>query len=130
VNLHQVVSGAIGAINPLVLSEWRVSTGYNTQPDGTRTPNYRVIESVPIQVQALTYTDLQKLGGLNIEGTRRKVYMNGNVEGLDRQAIKGGDLITMGTAPGFPGPTTWLVSQVLEHWPDWCSVAITLQNGG
>lgn len=129
-NLHQVVSGAIGAVNPFVLSEWKVSAGYNTLADGTRTPNYRVVEGVPIQVQALSFTDLQKLGSLNIEGTRRKVYMNGNVEGLDRQAIKGGDLITMGNLAGFPGPTVWLVAQVLEHWPDWSALAITLQNGG
>ena len=47
--------------------------------------------------------------------------------GPNRQAIKGGDLFTMPSLPTFPGPTTWLVTQVLEHFEGWTSVALTLQ---
>ena len=129
-NLHGIVSGAIGVINPPTLCTLRTSTGNTTRPDGTRVPGYSDTPLVPVQVQSLTYTDLMKLGGLNIEGIRRAAYINGNPQGIDRQAIKGGDLITMGNLAGFPGPTVWLVAQVLEHWPDWSALAITLQNGG
>lgn len=128
-NLHGIVASAISAVNPLIACTWRQSTGFNTVPDGTRVPNFQDVANIPCQVQALSYTDLMKTGSMNIEGIRRKVYMKGNPEGIDRQTIKGGDLLVMPDLPGFPGPTTWLVAQVLEHWPDWCSVAATLQNG-
>ena len=126
-NLHAIVAGAVGVVNPFVFAALQLSTGYNTGADGTQTPNYATINDVPVQVQALSYTDLMKLGGLNIQGTRRAVYLNGNIEGVDRQAIKGGDLFVMPDLPDFPGPTTWLVTQVLEHWPGWSKLAITLQ---
>ncbi len=128
-NLSSIVSGAIAAVNPPIMCQLQMSTGYNIAPDGTQTPNYATFAPVPVQIQSLGYTDLMKLGGLNIEGTRRKAYMNGNIEGADRSAIKGGDLLIMPSTPDFPGPTTWLVAQVLEHWPGWTALAITLQNG-
>lgn len=126
-NLLAITAGAIAAVNPTVLCTVKVSTGYTVAADGTQVPTYATTTGVPAQVQALGYTDTMKLGGLNIEGIRRAIYFNGNVEGLDRQAIKGGDLIIMPSLPGFAGPTTWLVAQQLEWWPDWSKVAATLQ---
>lgn len=128
-NLHAIVSGAIGQINPPVNCSLSISTGYTTQADGTRVPTYATYSGFLAQVQALSWTDLQKVGGLNLTGIRRKVYLSGNIEGVDRQAVKGGDLIVMPWLPDFPGPTTWLVNQQLEWWPEWCSLAVTLQNG-
>ncbi len=128
-NLHGIVSGYIGAVNPPTFCTLMLSSGNTTQPDGTRTPEYQTVYNISVDVQALSYTDLMKIGGLNIEGTRRKLYLNGSLQGVDRQAVKGGDLVIMPNLPDFPGPTTWLVIQVLEFWPDWCSVAVTLQNG-
>ena len=129
-NLNALAGGVVAAVNPTILCEWQASTGYNLQPDLTRTPNYAPAVSVPLQVQALTYTDLMKLGGLNLEGTRRAVYFNGNMEGIDRSQIKGGDLVTMPPTKNFPGPTVWLIAQVLEHWDEgFTKCAMTLQNG-
>jgi len=75
------------------------------------------------QIQNLTYRDLQQLEGLNIQGVRHAVYINGRVDGIIRSQNKGGDLIT------FSDGTTWLIAHVLEYWPTWCKVAATLQNG-
>ena len=127
-NLQGIVAPCIGVINPPILCSLQASTGYTIGADGTQTPTYTTVSGLSAQVQALTYTDLMKLGGLNIEGTRRKVYLSGNFEGVDRQAVKGGDILTMPNLPGFPGPTTWLVAQVLEWFQDWVSLACTLQN--
>lgn len=126
-NLHQIVAGAIGTVNPPVFCTLKMSTGYTIAADGKQVSTYSTINDVPVQVQALTYTDLMKLGAMNIQGTRRKAYLNGNWEGVDRAAIKGGDLFVMPSLPTFPGPTTWLVAQPLEHYEGWTSVAITLQ---
>jgi hypothetical protein len=128
-NLHGIVSSAVGAINPPISVTLSLSAGYTTAPDGTREPAYAQVSGVQAQVQALSFTDLQKLGSLNLTGIRRKLYLNGNIEGIDRQAVKGGDLVQMGALPGFPNVTTWLVVQQLEWWQDWCSIAVTLQNG-
>lgn len=106
-----------------------MSTGYTIGPDGTQYPTYRDYVNVPVDMQALSYTDLMKISGLNIQGTRRKGYITGNWEGLNRPAQKGGDLLIMPSFPNFPGPTTWLIAMVSETWPDWCAVILTLQLG-
>jgi len=75
------------------------------------------------QVQSLTYTDLTQIDGLNIQGVRRAIYINGEVDGLVRSENKGGDIITT------PNGEVWLVVLVLEYWPDWTKCVVTLQNG-
>lgn len=82
---------------------------------------------VPAQVQPLTWKDLQQLDGLNLAGERRKIYLYGATDSVVRVQRKGGDLITI--ADGGVHAGVWLVAQSLEQFPDWCSVAATLQNG-
>jgi hypothetical protein len=131
-NLHQIVAGAIGAVNPFVPASVQVSSGYTTNPDFSRTPNYTTL-NISAQVQALTYQDLTHLDGLNIQGVRRAIYTNGSIMGLVRIDAKGGDVITF--APGLlPEGDAWLCAHVLEQWSDggngasWCKICITLQN--
>lgn len=127
-NLHAIVRGAISAINPDVMAMVRRSTGAPTVlADGTQVPTYSDTV-VRMQVQALTYSDLQKLDALNIQGVRRAVYLNGAVMGVVRAAQRGGDMLIFPTGT-LPEGDTWLCVQALEQWPDWCKIAITLQNG-
>lgn len=126
-NLHAIVSGAIGAINPFVAATVRRSTGYTTDPDGSRVPTYSTFP-ISVQVQALTYTDITLLDSLNIQGVRRAIYLSGEVEGIVRVDREGGDLIVF-PAGTLPEGNTWLAAVVLEAWPDWRKIAITLQNG-
>lgn len=79
--------------------------------------------SLRAQVQSLTFRDLTQIEGLNLQGTRRAIYLSGRIDGIVRSRHKGGDLISL------PDGTEWLVAQVLEQWPDWCKVAVTLQDG-
>ena len=189
-NLHQIASGGIGSVNPFIPLSIRVSTGSTTEDDGSRTPSYAPAVTAPGQVQALTFRDIQQLDGLNLQGTRRAIYVNGRVEGLVRVENRGGDLVTvpgaffngsiagttltvdkvnsgqlavgdvlagsgiidgtsiaaLGTGTGGVGTyevdtdqnvaeeamtsgAVWLVAIVLEHWPDWTKLAVTLQDG-
>lgn len=121
-NLHGIASGIVGAVNPPVPIVIKVSTGYTTAADGSRAPSYAAPVTVLGQVQALSYQDLAQMDGLNIQGEKRAVYINGRVDGLIREENKGGDIVT------FNGHT-WLVVLVLEYWPDWCKFAITRQDG-
>jgi hypothetical protein len=123
VNLHDIASGAIGSVNPTVLVTLQHSTGSTTDDDGKRTPTYDTTTGVRAQVQALTFTDLHQIDGLNLNGTRRAIYLYGAVAATVRASGQGGDLITL------PDGSVWLVAYVLEQWPDWCKVVCTLQDG-
>lgn len=120
-NLHSLVSGAIGAVNPLIPCKIRQSTGYTTQTDGKRVPAYADPVDVMIQRQDLSNRDLRQIEGLNIQGITCAAYVQGNWYGINRTEGQGGDLFD------FNGQT-WLVVAMLEAWPDWCKVALCLQR--
>lgn len=124
-NLHQLARGTIRAVNPEVRLSIRVSTGNATDADFKEVPSYAAPVWVTGQVQPLMFRDIQQLDALNLQGTRRKIFINGQINGLIRPDNKGGDLIT------FPDDSVWLVAMVLEGWTTagWCVVAATLQNG-
>jgi hypothetical protein len=77
-------------------------------------------------VQPITWRDVQQMEGVNLGGVRWKVYLSGEVDAIVRPEKRGGDLITISTGRH---QGVWLVTQILEQFPDWCCAAITLQNG-
>ena len=126
-NMHGIVAGAVGAINPLITASVQISTGYSTSSDGNQVPSYATPVNYQVQVQALAFKDIQQLDALNIQGERRAVYVPAQLAGVIRVDQKGGDLLTFAEYPGGPSHT-WLVAVVLETWPDWVKVAVTLQD--
>jgi hypothetical protein len=108
---------------------WFQNVGSATAADGSRTPSYNAPVPFQGQIQALTYTDLRQIDGLNIEGVRRAIYLLGNVSAVIRTASKGNDLIVT------PDGASWIVAQVLENWEQsvlgqtgWCKIVVTLQT--
>ncbi len=124
-NLRQIANGVTQAVNPNIIGAVQVSTGATQNPDYTRTPTFQVFSNVSMQVQAMSAGNLRQVEKLNLQGVVRAVYLNGVIEGLDRPAGKGGDLLL------FNGET-WLVVAVLEPWSTsgWVKVAVTLQMPG
>ena len=128
-NLHQIVSNVVSAVNPNQPATLQLSNGSTTNPDGTRTPAYFPATTVIAQIQELSTQDLRQLEGLNISGSSRAIYFQGEVDAIMRVAQKGGDLIT--TVDG----RVWLTTAMLERFDDygnttgWCKVSATLQNG-
>lgn len=112
-------------VNPSVSCTVRRSCGSTIAADGTRTPAYEVFPGVVCQIQPMSNADIRRIGALNIQPNMKAIYMNGQVDGLVRVAMKGGDVITQ------PDNTVWLVTQSLEDWDQsgWCKVAVVLQNG-
>jgi hypothetical protein len=132
-NLQAITAGAVGAVNPMLACSVQLSTGQGVGADYSQTPQYGPAFTLQGQVQALTYRDLQQTEGLNMQGTRRAIYFQGDVEGIIRAKQLGGSLVT------FPNGDVYLVAQVLENWgmdggtsypdfPGWCKVIATLQN--
>lgn len=129
-NLHGIVAPIISVVNPMTKVIVKFSTGYTTDAEGKQIPSY---DDVPMeaQVQALSFKDLTQIEGLNINGTKRAIYLHGDVDVVSRLQRSGGDLIVFPSDSNVPPHllgTIWLVSQALETWPDWCKVAATLQN--
>jgi hypothetical protein len=119
-NLHSIVSGAIGAVNPFIPVTIKSSTGYTTSPDGTQVPAYSTTTTTG-QQQALSGGDIMRLNNLNIQGVTTKMYLTGQYEGVFRVLGRGGDLVVF-------GGRTYLVAQVLERWDSWCCLALTMQT--
>ena len=131
-NLLKVTGGAVAAVNKPILCTLKLSTGYTQATDFSQVPTYKQIFKVSCQIQSMTGQDLRQVSGLNLQGTMRAIYVCGNIEAVDRAAIKGGDLFLVPPLPTFPMPTTWLVAQVLEHWDGrtgWTKAAVVLQAG-
>lgn len=123
-NLHGIAASVIGAVNPPVALRFFQSQGYTTGPDGSRTPAYLPPVAVIGQVQPLTYRDLLQSDGLNLNGVRRAIYMSGEANAVVRAAVKGGDYFM--TPDGY----LWLVDMVLEAYPSWSKLSVTLQDDG
>lgn len=124
-NLHGIAGPAVSAVNPRVPVTILISTGRTISADGTAVPTYDdPVTGVMAQVQPMTGRELAQTEGLNIQSTKRGLYIDGNIDAIQRLNQKGGDLITM------PDGSVWLTVLILEAWPDWCKAAVTQQNGG
>lgn len=122
-NLHGIAAPAIAAVNPFETVSVQLSTGYTTDATGRQVPTYGDPINTSVQVQDLKQSDVRQLDGLNIQGSSKVVYFTGQVAAVIRVNRRGGDLVTFGDG------SVWLTTAVLEAWPDWCRVSVTLQNG-
>ena len=113
-------------MNPTVIAQWLPSAGsYTTTADGERTPVAPTPVDVEVQMQMLSFDELKQVSGLNIQGEKRALYLNGDVKGVARTDGKGGDRFVM------PDGSYWLVVLVLENWAataGWSKVAVTRQK--
>jgi hypothetical protein len=126
--LNAVVGPCTRVISPSVTGTLKVSTGWTQNADYTRSPTY-FTAPVRVDVQALTAEEIRHVDALNIQGTLRGVWFNGRIEGLDRPAGKGGDILVL-NGPGVLNGTTWLCVHVMEQWDEsgWVHVVIQLQD--
>ncbi len=118
-NLRGVANSLTSAINPNIVGTVQQSTGYTTGPDFKQIPSY-ISYPATLQVQALSTKELQQLDSLNIQGNIRKVFLNGDWNGIVRPSGTGGDLIVFNNQ-------NWKIALVIEQWPDWTSCAVVQQ---
>lgn len=123
-NLHSIVAPIVAAVNPMTTAEWLQSIGPTTNADFSQTPGFAAPQTIQIQNQALTASDLRHLDALNIQTVTRKVWANCSLQGINRATQQGGDKLTF-------GGRTWLVTIVFETWDvdgPWSSAGLTQQN--
>lgn len=124
-NLQSITGNAVAVVNPWVIASIQFSLGYSIQDGGKRTPNYSLPRDIKTQLQSLTSGDVKQLDGLNIQGERRALYLTGDLDGISRPDISGGDLVTL------PDGTIWLTVYILENWVltgGWVKAAVVRQN--
>ena len=124
-NVRALVNPFTQVTNPNIAIAWEQSNGYTTDGAGKRTPQFTTVY-VQAQIQALSAQDLRHVDGLNISGVMRSVYIYGNVAGIVRTDQQGGDILQFAEIPGGT-VKNWLVSTVVETWPTWAHVIVTLQ---
>jgi hypothetical protein len=111
--------------NPNVCINWIQSTGCVTNNAGKRTPTFITL-SVEAQIQALSTSDLEHTDGLNITNVMRTVYLYGNAAGVVRADNIGGDILVFPEIPSSSNKN-WLITKVVETWPEWSKVIVSLQ---
>ena len=124
-NLHNVASNCVSAVNPWLMATWYQSDGFETNADGRRAPDYAVTSGVGVQMQALTYKDLMQLDGINLNGVANALYVNGDIKGVSRPDARGGDIFSLADN------SVWLVVHVLENWnrtSGWTKCVVVQQN--
>jgi len=88
--------------------------------------DFVTVMTIMAQMQPLTWGDLQQLDGVNLGGSANALYVSGDLNGIVRVRLKGGDLVTLTDG------SVWLVRQSLEGWSltaGWTKCVITLQAG-
>ena len=124
-NLRAIANKYTQVTNQNISINWIQSNGYTTDDAGRRTPETLTL-TVKAQIQAISTSDLKHIDGLNISNVMRTVYMYGNVAGIVSADQLGGDVLVFPEVPGTCNKN-WLVTQVIETWPEWCHVIATLQ---
>lgn len=121
-NLHDVVRGAIEAINDDVDGTVYVNTG-KTNVRGILTPTFAPV-TARLQMQAQEHDPIQHERSLNYSNAYLTVYAYGNFSDIERRTGEGGDVVNV---PSGPRAGWYYVTQVFEWWPDWCSFEVTQQ---
>lgn len=130
-NLHAIVRPAVNAVNADVKATYYPSTGFTIDSTGLQVPSYGPAETVWIQVQPPSGSDLQHIDYLNLQGVVRTVFLYSNPQGVDRINVQGGDLLQFPQFCDAP-IDNWLVTQVMETWNvtgyGWTKLIVTLQT--
>ncbi len=122
-DLRGIANSVTSTINPNETVTVLRSTGFTVGAGLRQVPSYAAPINGPAQVQALDNDDLKQLDGMNIQGTIRAIYLRGTLAGVIRPDGTGGDLVKRNN-----GSETWLVTKVLEFWPDWTKAVIVFQG--
>lgn len=121
-NLHGIVRGAIQRVNPDDDGIVYVSTG-RTAVRGVLTPTFAPV-TARLQVQAQKHSGIQHERSLQSSDGFLTMYAYGNFSDIERRTKQGGDVVNIAAGPRAGW---YLVTTVLEWWPDWCAFEVTMQ---
>lgn len=117
-NMHDIVRGAIQAVNTDTPGTVYVSTG-RTNVRGILTPTFQPV-AAQLQIQAQPHDPIRHANNVEYSNSYITVYAYGDFSDIERPTGSGGDVVNFTDQGG--GMNRWYyISQVMEWWPGWCS---------
>ncbi len=107
-NLHQIVRGAINAVNPDQDVIIKVNKGNQHFPGGIVKPIWEEVNA-KAQVQPVSSYEIQFIDNYVSSSVYKNFYLFGAFPGLSRRSETGGDIIRWN---GFD----WFIDSVPEEW--------------
>lgn len=120
-DLRSIANSVSTIVNANESVTLRRSNGYTIGAGRRQVPAYEPDIQGFAQIQALDGSELQHLENMSQQGVLRAIYLRGALHAITRPLNIGGDIVKR--ADG----STWLITKVLETWPDWTKAVITLQ---
>lgn len=112
-NLHEVVSSAINAINPFQEISITSRGGYFTNEYGEREALENETITVMADIQPISSEDIKFINNYNQSSIYKSFYVSSDVHGINRPMAKSGDIVKW-------NGQTYYVSSLKEGWYDTC----------
>ena len=109
VNLHEIASSAINAVNPFQSITITSREDYTVNDYGEAVPTEKGSVTVMAQVQPIDSDDIQFINNYNQSSEYKSFWISSDVFGLNRPLLKGGDKITW-------NGNEYFVTDVPEEW--------------
>jgi hypothetical protein len=125
-NLHEIVSGAINAVNPFQSITITPKSGYTVNEYGEAVPTSGVSYTMDAQVQPVSSEDLRFINNYNESTVYLAFWISADVHSLNRPLARGGDIVS------YNGKT-YKVVNMPENWYNtagWSHFVAALQLGG
>ena len=108
-NLHEIASSAINAVNPFQSITITSREDYTVNDYGEAVPTETGSVTVMAQVQPIDSDDIQFINNYNQSSEYKSFWISSSVFGLNRPLLKGGDKITW-------NGNDYFVTDVPEEW--------------
>lgn len=112
-NLHEIVSSAINAVNPFQEITITSRGGYTVNSYGERVAVEGESKTVLADVQPLSSEDIKFINNYNQSTIYRSFWVSEDVSGINRPAAKAGDIVT------YNGDTYYVMG-MKEDWYATC----------
>lgn len=112
-NLHEVVSSAINAINPFQDITITSKGGYFVNEYGEREPLENTTITVKADIQPVSSEDIKFINNYNQSSIYKTFYVSADVHGINRPLAKAGDIVKW-------NGQTYYVSGLREGWYETC----------
>ena len=112
-NLHEIVSSAINAVNPFQTITIKSRGGYFVNEYGEREALDNITMTCKADIQPVSSEDIKFINNYNQSSIYKSFYVSMEVHGINRPLAKSGDVVT------WNGQTYYVVS-LKEDWYETC----------
>lgn len=112
-NLHNIVSSVINAVNEPQEIKITPRQDYTVNEYGEAVSGFKTAYTVIADVQPVMSEDIKNINNYNESSIYKAFWVDGEVNGLNRIEVKGGDKIEW-------NGRTFFVTSVPEGWNDTC----------